>query len=293
MCRITKLIALYCYVSDEYHTTIAGKCQRLSNNNQPKFTDEECITVYLWGMMNGYCKQKDTYAFVKEYHGQDFPCLPSYQKFNKRLNNLSDAIVLLAEGLTHHPEVMELNPIDLVDSCPIVLANSKRHTRAKVASELCSSGYCASKGMFYYGVKLHVVGRKRTGALPIPTDACVTPANTADITAFIDMPADKSDRCFFGDKAYVSKALNDDLAKIGSVMITPTKRKKGQSQLAHGDKAFSKTVSSIRQPIDTFFAWLNDKFSIESASRVRSANGIFVHVFGRLLLALLLLIFNW
>ena len=227
------------------------------------------------------------------YHLRDFPHLPSYQKFNKRLNNLSEAIILLAEGLTHHPEVTDLNPIDLLDSCPIVLANSKRHTRAKVARELCSSGYCASKGMFYYGVKLHAIARKRTGALPLVVDAYITPANTADITAFIDAPIDKSDRYFFGDKAFVSHPLAHDLANIGSAMITPCKLKRGQSALEPEQKAFSKAVSKIRQPIETFFAWLDEKFSIEYASRVRSLDGILVQVFGRLLLGMMLLVFNW
>jgi len=293
MNKILQLISLYCYVSDEYHTTIAGKCQRLSNNNQPKFADEECITVYLWGMMNGHCEVKAIHEYCEDYYKQDFPKLPSYQKFNKRINNLSDAIILLTENLTHHPEVTELNPIDLVDSCPIVLANSNRHRRGKVARELCASGYCASKDMYYYGVKLHTIGRKRTGALPLPVDACITPANTADITAFIDMPIDKHERIFFGDKAYFSQPLNYDLAKIGSVMVTPPKRRKGQLVLSHEQKAFSKAVSSFRQPIDSFFSWLDNKFHIEYASNVRSLNGLLVHVFGRLLLALILLIFNW
>lgn len=71
--KILQLISLYCYVSDEYHSTISAKCQRLSNNNQPEFTDEECITVYLYGMINGYSKLKDTYEFTKSYHLRDFP----------------------------------------------------------------------------------------------------------------------------------------------------------------------------------------------------------------------------
>jgi len=293
MDQILQLISLYCYVSEEYHSTIKAKCQRLSNNNQPEFADEECITVYLWGMMNGHCEMKAIYDYCQNHYKRDFPKLPSYQKFNKRINNLAEAIIMLTENLTKHPEITELNPIDLVDSCPIVLANSKRHKRGKVASELCTSGYCASKDMFYYGVKLHTIGRKRTGALPLPVDACITSANTPDITAFIEMPIDKSDRVFVGDKAYVSQPLADELAKIGSVMVTPCKRKKGKGELSPEQKAFSTSVSKIRQPIDAFFAWLDDKFSIEYASRVRSLNGLIVHVFGRLLLGMLLLIFNW
>ena len=83
-------------------------------------------------MMNGYCKLKDASDFTKAYHSRNFPHLPSCQKFNKRLNNLSGVIILLAQGLTQHLEVTELNSLDLLDSCPVVLANSKRQHEPKL-----------------------------------------------------------------------------------------------------------------------------------------------------------------
>ena len=78
-------------------------------------------------------------------------------------------------------------------------------------------------------MKLHAIARKRTGALPLVVGACITPAN---ITAFIDVTTDKSDRYFFGDKAFVSQPLSDDLAKISSAMITPCKLKRGSLQIS-------------------------------------------------------------
>lgn len=46
--RQTNLIKLYCTVSNN-SSTIEVEIQRQSNNFHPEFTDEEYITVYLWG----------------------------------------------------------------------------------------------------------------------------------------------------------------------------------------------------------------------------------------------------
>ena len=39
--------------------------QRLSNNFRPKFTDEECMTIYLFGIAEGKFELKAIYEFIK------------------------------------------------------------------------------------------------------------------------------------------------------------------------------------------------------------------------------------
>ena len=48
------------------------------------------------------------------------------------------------------------------------------------------------------------------------------------------------------------------------------------------DQLFSTSVSWIRQPIGSLFAWIEQQSDIESTSKVRSYEGLIVHVFGRL-----------
>ena len=84
--------------------------------------------------------------------------------------------------------------------------------------------------------------------------------------------------------------------RINIKMLTPVKRVKGQSeQIRFIDKAaddlFSKAVSSIRQPIEAFFNWLNEKTNIQKASTVRSSKGLLVHVFGKIAAAFIDLVF--
>lgn len=38
----------------------------------------------------------------------------------------------------------------------------------KVATEITSKGYCSTKNMYYFGLKLHVVAFRRKGTIPFP-----------------------------------------------------------------------------------------------------------------------------
>jgi hypothetical protein len=94
----------------------------------------------------------------------------------------------------------------------------------------------------------------------------------------------------FGDKAFCDAALRHILGEQNTRLFVRLKKPKGkeQSQL---DKRYSRLVSKFRQPIESFFKWLNDKTQIQTASSVRSANGLLLHCFGKLSFALLLLVF--
>ena len=51
--KALKLIQLYCTVCHYYNTTLVAEMQRLSNNFRPKFTNEECMTAYIFGIAEG------------------------------------------------------------------------------------------------------------------------------------------------------------------------------------------------------------------------------------------------
>ena len=73
-------------------------------------------------------------------------------------------------------------------------------------------------------------------------------------------------------------------------MYTPVKKQKGQKFLDAADQLLSTAVSRIRQPIELFFNWLEERTSIQMASKVRSSDGLLVHAFGRIATALYLLV---
>jgi hypothetical protein len=161
-----QLIKLYCAVCHIYNTITARDCQRLSNNFCPKFSDEECITIYLWGIANQKFEVKASYDFIKEYWEGWFPDLPSYQNYNRRICNLHDIFRQISSYLITKSDI-DPSIIDyLHDSMPVIVANEKRSGSAKTAGEICNKGYCASKKMYYYGVKIHAIAQKQYTALP-------------------------------------------------------------------------------------------------------------------------------
>ena len=73
--------------------------------------------------------------------------------------------------------------ISIVNSMPIVTCKGKNR-EGKVATEITSKGYCSTKNMYYYGMKLHMVGQRREGTFPFPEMITLTPASDNDLTVF-------------------------------------------------------------------------------------------------------------
>jgi hypothetical protein len=190
----------------------------------------------------------------------------------------------------HFPKNQALSDIRLMDSLPIRLAHAKRSQRARVASELANKGYCASKGEYYYGVKVHILGLRRPGTLPLPDYIGLTPASDHDLVAFRQIVPQLQ-----GGELYLDKAYADELLKQTTqteqdlMMLTPIKKAKGQKYLEVADQWFSVAVSRVRQPIESLFNWIEAKTGIQRASKVRSSLGLVGHVFGRLAAAMWLL----
>jgi len=285
-----KLIKLYCTICHHYNNRLVATAQRLSNNFCPKFSDEECITIYIWGIYNQKFTVRSAYEFAKEYYGEWFPNLPEYKSFNKRTCYLSETLKVLSDILLSE---LEINPevrTHLIDSMPIIVANSKRSGSAKSASEICNKGYCDSKKMYYYGVKLHSLGQSKYKTLPIPKVMYVTPASVNDLPAGkyildgmrnIDVYCDK----MYKDNAWEAKILEENDITI----FTPVKLNKGQERLESADNMFSQAVSRVRQTIESFFNWLQEITQIEKASKIRSANGLESFIFVRIAFACLVI----
>jgi hypothetical protein len=277
-----QLIKLYCAVCQIYSSITAKDCQRLSNNFCPKFSDEECITIYLWGIANQKFEAKASYDFIKDYWPGWFPDLPTYRNFNRRVCNLSDIFRQMSSYLITESGI-DLSIIDyLHDSMPVIVANEKRSGSAKTAGEICNKGYCASKKMYYYGVKIHAIAQKQYGALPLLFAAWITPAAESDLSSAKENLDFIRDINFFGDKAFIDKKWKAELAARGVCLVTPAKLKKGKSKLEDGQTLINSIISSIRQPIESLFSWIQEKTKIQAASKVRSANGLVAFIFARI-----------
>lgn len=269
--------------------------QRQSNNFRPKFTDEECITVYLWGIAQRRFEQKAIYTYVKNHLNDWFPDLPSYQAFSRRLGMLAPAFQRLAEVWMKQLNAHEQTELAfVVDSCPIILAKQRRSSHAKVARDVCSKSYCSSRNEWYYGVKLHAFAMRHTGRLATPCCLILSSADENDLTAakqIMDNHRPIENGILYADKAYCDEEWKTYLAKEFSVEIR-TPRKKKKYDTLRSEDAFSKFVSGLRQQIEIFFNWLHEKTNIQTASKVRSTKGLYCHAFGRITAAIWDRLFN-
>jgi len=176
---------------------------------------------------------------------------------------------------------------------PIIMAKGPRSFTAKVAPNLADKGFCSSKKLHYYGLKLHVMGFSRFQKLPLPEFVGTSPASHNDLTVFKPLLENIQDRVIFGDKIYGNQQLEQWLEKNNNVhILTPVKKNKGQVFLEAADKFYSTIVSQVRLPIESFFNWIIEKTGIQNASKVRSEKGLLLHVYGRFAAAMFSLTFE-
>jgi len=295
--KALKLIKIYSSICERFEKDLKYTCQRFSNNNEQDITDQEIMTIYLFATKEEQrFSIKQIHLFAVEYLHSWFPKLGSYSAFNNRLNNLSEAFKSLLSSLfiEYFPKNCFPNQ-SLLDSMPIITCSGKRF--GKVAKDLTDKGYCSTKSLYYFGVKLHALAFRREKTIPFPEEILITPASVNDLTVFKEAWTNKENRCFFGDKIYHHQDFFSDLEKENkSIMMTPVKAVKGECQeIRNRDKAandlFSTAVSRVRQPIESFFNWLIEKTNIQKASKVRSSKGLLIHIFGKIAAAFIYLIF--
>ena len=194
------MIELYCTVCHYYDTggaSATDEQQRpASFHGQRMYND-----MPFWNFSGGMFAVKSAYTFVKDCFPGWFPHLPGYQAFNYRVCLLICVFKELCGLLISGRERGAGSSFPL-DFLPVFVANEKRSGRARVARGLRAKSYRASQNKWYYGVKVHVLGRKAYQALPNMMMTEVTPANESDISVAMEMPRPVHNITAFADKAY-------------------------------------------------------------------------------------------
>lgn len=287
--QLINLFLLVCHFYDK-HSVL--KEQRLSNNHQPAFSDQELLTMYIFGHLHGHSEQRRIYHYFQNHWGEWFPALPSYQACNRRWNKLTAAFELLISELLASA-AWQIEPTDdrLIDSLPIMLATGKRANSARVAAELADTGFCATKSEYYHGVKLHLIAARRLNQLPLAEKIHFSAASQHDLAVLRELDPCLPEKCgLFADRAYFDEQMRELFKERGSFLLAVYKRHRGES-LADVPTYYNRFVSAVRQPLESLFGWLIAKTNLQNASRVRSSDGLKVHCLGKLAVACCLLTF--
>ena len=291
--RDTLLIWLYLEISNICNSKqMSLFVIRLSNNQSPIFTDAELFTCATFTELLGYHSKKAGYEYLKAHYHSWFPALPCYEVYSRKLNKFSESIRKLYQVFVRKYNRTNHMPA-LIDTEPIEVCQPQHSHHAKTAQPFADKGYCAAKRKYYFGAKLQIVAQARENKLPFPYEFALASASFHDLDiAKSTLPySDFDNSDLYGDLAYQDETFQLELFNEKRIqLITPIKKKKGQHNLFLFQQANNSIHSSIRQPIDTLFGWINKKTGIQDASRVRSVEGLFYHVSIKMLAALILMI---
>lgn len=287
--ELIKLFLLVCTFYDK-HSVL--KEQRLSNNHAPLFSDQELVTMYLFGHLQNLTQQRRIYDYFSNHWREWFPALPSYQAFNYRLNQLTSAFELIIEqSLSSAAWQIDLKNDRLIDSVPVMIARGTRANQSNIAFDLADTGFCATKQQHYHGVKLHLIAARRISQLPLPEKIHLSNASEHDLTTLKELaPRLPEGAAMFADKAYFHGETEQDCQNAGWFLLASYKRHRFETE-ADVPTYYNRFISAIRQPLESLFNWLIQKTDLQNASRVRSSQGLKVHCYGKLAVACLLLTF--
>lgn len=287
------LIEIYLFVCQVYDTSSATCYQRLSNNREPEFTDQELITIWFFAHLEGCFEKKRMHRLILKYWREWFPLLPSYQTFVLRLNRLEPTFQTFGAVLSGAVAAISTPEADhLVDSLPVMLAQHGHSYRARVGREIADIGYCAAKKTRFHGVRLHCIAQRRAGSLPLPNQVWLCAASHHDSKAFVEQQPEIAATELFGDLAYPTPEIISHLKEQHTRLIAPQKKPKGK-ELSEAENYYNRLVRSVRQPIESLFNWIEVRTGIQRASKVRSTDALMIHCWGKLAVAFFLLVFNY
>lgn len=289
------LIWLYVEIDQLFaQTELPLYTERLSNNAHPVFADAELFTCAIFAELMKCIDRKTGYLYLAKHYDEWFK-LPSYEVYNRKLNKYHEALTYVFSALQARYGQAD-QPFAMLDTEPIEVCQPQHSRRAKAAKPFVSKGYCPAKKKYYVGAKLQIIAQARRNQLPFPTEYYVATASLHDLDIAKETLPD-SDLEFidlYADLAYPDEEFERELYENkGLDLKLPNKKQKGQEQLTLFQKAENSIHSSIRQPVDTLFGWIDRQTGIQQASKVRSVTGLFLHIHLKMLAALILLLIEF
>ena len=303
------LIRVYLFVCKRWAARLHAVAQRQSNNSDPDFTDEEVLIIYLFGLIRKRETIKDTHEYAEDHFPEWFPNLPSYAGYLRRLNRLSAVFAPLTNAAIEEVDSEEIvDTLRIADSFPVMIAKEKRSTQAKVAPQIADKGYCSSGILLVEGYLLPwglPWGQAPRGSSTAArNDAASGPGWSVGRVGKRSDDSSPGASCPAGRPPLRRQSLRGQIPPRAALQaaesggphsteeLTPPKKTKGQDRLSAADKLLSEAVSRVRQPIESLFNWIDEKTGLQTASKVRSSEGLMVHAFGRFAAAMFVLALN-
>ena len=90
-------LRIYLFICQRYQGRLAAVAQRQSNNASPTFSDEEVLTIYVFGPVEKRKTISEIHRYAQDHFAGWFPDLPTQKSYNRRLNRLSAVFAPLVQ----------------------------------------------------------------------------------------------------------------------------------------------------------------------------------------------------
>ena len=230
------IIFIYC-LAEDFLKALGHK-----EDPQTKMYDAEVITFALVAAFFFHGNYERTRLFFSDQN--HFGYLLEKSRLNKRLLRIDHElwlqILVLCRVLLQNGDFQEY----IVDSFPVPVCQNARITSCKLLRGKKFHGFCASKNIYFFGLKVHVL----TLANGFPVEVIFTPGAESDMRAFRRLNLDiGTGSIIYGDKAYTDYSYEDILGDVGITLCTHRKKnakRQHSYQLSHIQKYRRKRIET-------------------------------------------------
>ena len=239
----------------------------------PSFSDLEVVALSMAAEHLSIDSENNLFDRLNDYR-EEFPKLISRRQYNDRRKFTSNLCEEIRKRIASKIDGAE--EYFCIDSKPIEVCRLARGSRCKLGREdgekAPTFGYCATQGVYYYGYKLHAV----CGLSSVIHSYDLTPANVHDIHYLKDVKFQFHDCKIFGDRAYLSAELQQDLFSSDGIKLEVPYRHNMKNW-----KPTFKPYAKARKRIETNFSQLCDHFML-FRNYAKMTSGLFTQLSRRL-----------
>lgn len=213
------IITLFCLIDDAYpHLNPRTRCYE----SLKRLSDSEVITLALFQQLRGVESERSFLRDAERFFSHLFPGVVGFapSSLHRRIRKLRRFLEPLRRTIL--PELVGEPETLIVDSTLLSVLHPREVSQSGGWGSSSAGAAWVRWGSFsVYGVKLHLICA--TNRVPISYE--LTPANTADLSLTEELLAEADlgeevARKLLGDLAYRSGELEQELAKLGIVVVT-------------------------------------------------------------------------
>jgi transposase len=260
---------LFCFVDDftsgiekEINSHLLSTSpHRKKPTRTPDLRESEIMTIALMFQQSPCRNFKYFYQSYLQLYKEEFPQMPSYERFIALMPRVLHLLILLLYSLFSPGKGM-----GYIDATSLTVCHPKRISRNRVFKGLAALGK-TTKG-YFFGFKLHVIVDDKGNLLRVK----LTPGNVDD-RAVVDAMTQGLMGLLFGDKGYIDRKLFLRLYKRGLKLVTGIKKNMENKLMLWHEKILLRK----RSLIETVFDYLKNKLQLEH-TRHRSPLNMLAHV---------------